>query len=158
MVAVMALMSVCANAQVWVAGGVNLNVTTPKGGDANTTFSFAPEVGYKLNENWDIAIAFDEEYVKDNNRLTIAPYARYTFAKLGALNLFVDGGFGFKTVQNGSNTFNIGVAPGLAYNFNDNWCIVTRLGKIGWQTIENGSSQFNIGVNGACSFGVAYTF
>ena len=100
-----ALVAVCAmtaNAQAWFGGSVGFSMTDGDNyNETQTDFGIKPEIGYTLNENWDVAVGLgfgsitNQGGVKDNNatEFTIAPYARYTFAKSGIASFFVDGGF-----------------------------------------------------------------
>ena len=61
--ALVAVVSVSANAQFWAGGSVGFN-TSKSSIDGNelskaNNFTLAPEVGYKLNDNWDVAVALE---------------------------------------------------------------------------------------------------
>lgn len=56
-----ALVAVCAltaNAQAWFGGSVGFNMYDNDGEnkETETNFEIRPEIGYSLNENWDIAV------------------------------------------------------------------------------------------------------
>ena len=69
--ALVAVASLSANAQVWLGGSLGFNYTKQsiKGGsDASmTTFSIAPEIGYSLNDKWDLALALNESLISALN-------------------------------------------------------------------------------------------
>jgi hypothetical protein len=92
---VVAMMSFVASAQMWMGGAVGFGIEDPDVGDKITTVTIAPEVGYTLNEKWDIAAAFNYSYEKQgdikNTGWAIEPYARYTFAEVGIAKFFIEG-------------------------------------------------------------------
>lgn len=102
---VMTIISLSAMAEdLYVGGSLNFwrNST-----DEHTTITVLPEIGYKLNNKWDLGIQIgyqhDEVGADDNkvigNFFQIAPYARYTYYTVGIVDLFVDGGFGIETAK-----------------------------------------------------------
>lgn len=55
--ALVAVAAISANAQYWIGGNISLNsVKAYKGADAETIFTFDPEVGYKFNDKWSIGV------------------------------------------------------------------------------------------------------
>ena len=97
---IVAACSLAASAQAYVGGQVGLWRNT----DANhTSFNLAPELGYKLSDQWDLglSIGFAHEYYKGVklNGFEVDPYVRYTVAKAGPVSFFIDGGFGFATAK-----------------------------------------------------------
>lgn len=163
--------SLAASAQVWVGGSVGLNFTKPDGGDGITTLVIAPEVGYNLNEKWGIGVALEEAALftkSDNgNAFSLAPFARYSFARVGIANFFVDGGVQFGT-QNfdeayqkmGSvTTFGLGVRPGVKVELNEHLALEAKTGYLGFRHISDTANQFGLGVNNEnLSFGLVYEF
>lgn len=128
--ALVAVASLAANAQVWVGGEVGFSAgKTSIDGDkqgAGAKFNLIPEIGYSINDNFDIAIAIGlshANYNGDNyagtngfdlsadepfglaggdynrNALKINPYVRYKFAKAGDFTFFVDGGFSYTRIH-----------------------------------------------------------
>ena len=131
--ALVAVASLTANAQVWVGGEVGFSAgkTTYDGEKlgAGANFNLIPEIGYTLNDKFDVAIAIGiahknfngepyagtanhdlvvtgivEEFEmgsQNNNRnsLVINPYIRYKFAKTGDFTFFVDGGFSYERIH-----------------------------------------------------------
>ena len=96
---------------------------------------------------------------------TIAPYARYTFSKLGKVNLFVDGGVGFTSASKADWTeLSIGFMPGLAVNLTDNLSFVSHLGFIGYDQYnpdgdDNNISMFGLRLDATdITFGLYYNF
>ncbi len=167
---VLAIATVAASAQVYVGGEVGLW----RNSDANhTNFTLQPEVGYTLSKQWAIGtkIGFQHNYNSGSkvNAINVSPYARYTFAKFGPVNLFADGGFGFYSVKpkNGSSVsaWEVGVKPGLAVNLNKKLSFVAHVGFLGYRDSddaiagklwENGFG-FNLSGN-SLQFGLNYNF
>ena len=168
--AAVAMMSFAASAQVWVGGNVGFAVEEPEGGEKITSYTIAPEVGYTLNEKWDIAAAFNYSHAKqDADKTTswsIEPYARYTFAESGIVKFFVEGGFGYGNVEeesagykaDGSKLY-VGVRPGIKVDVNDNLAVVTKLGFLGYEDVEDQYSAFGFNVGGNdLSLGIVWKF
>lgn len=179
----MAVAALSANAQVWVGGSLGLNFDN-NGNDNTTSFEIAPEVGYNLDEKWDVAIAlgfgttnnalvaldgaaseasiYGAKLPESSNYFKVAPYARYTFYKNGALSFFVDGGIGFKFYNHeGGNSFNVGVRPGLAFAASKKVSLVATTGYLGYQKDSEkrgDGSKFGLGVDNKISFAAYYSF
>ena len=164
--AVIALAAMTANAQVWVGGGLgfthsDFEDTYP---DLDCTeFYIAPEIGYTLNDKWDLAIALGDSYtkVKDGdavNDFFVNPYARYTFYKTGKVGFFVDGGF---EVQAGDSPteFGIGLRPGVKFAASDKVTFVATFGRLGYYNVEDVGNKFGFDFDGrGLFFGCYYTF
>ena len=127
--ALVAVVSLAASAQIWVGGEVGFSAgkTSYDGNKlgAAATFNFIPEIGYSINDKFDVALAiglshanyngktyagtngFDagmtefDPALYDNNRnaFTLNPYVRYKFAKAGDFTFFVDGGFNYTRIH-----------------------------------------------------------
>lgn len=165
-----AVLSLTASAQVYVGGEANLW----RNYDANTTsFAIQPEIGYNLNEKWAIGttVGYVHLYILGMkvNGATIAPYARYNYAKLGPINLFLDGGFGLNTYKikksdTSNNGWQIGIMPGLAVNVSEKLSFIAHIGFLGWRDSDDDISAF--GENGIgfklsgndLRFGLIYNF
>lgn len=172
-VAVLAITSIVANAQVWMGGSLGLNFTTPDYDDAETmtTFTIAPEVGYTLNDKWDIAIAINEQFAsydgESANSISVEPYARYTFAKNGNVSFFVDGGFGVGSTEFDNDGFYdssrtewyIGIRPGIKVALSEKVGLVAKLGFLGYQNVEDAYESFGFSVNNnSLTFGMYWSF
>lgn len=178
-VALVAMMTMTVNAQVYVGGGVGFQ-TTSQDGNSETFFKLVPEIGYNLDENWAVGIAVGygehKTTLKSGNLKTtakvkafeIAPYARYTFAKFDKVNLFVDGAVDYLHTDNAgdkNNTFSIGLKPGVAVNLNDKLSFVAHAGFLGYQNSKDdyegakAANTFGFDLDGSnLSFGVYYNF
>ena len=177
-VALVAMMTMTVNAQVYVGGGVGLQ-TSSYDGNSETYFTIIPEIGYNLNEDWAVGmtIGYGEAKTKMNvagvkvtdkvKTFQIAPYARYTFAKFDKVNLFVDGTVGYSHVNYAgtkTNSFGLGLKPGVAVNLNDKLSFVAHVGFLGYQNDkvkgdDKSTNTFGLNLDGSnLSFGVYYNF
>lgn len=52
----MALVSVCASAQVYIGGTAGISSNTIGDGDSKTAYKLIPEIGYQFNNKWDAGI------------------------------------------------------------------------------------------------------
>jgi hypothetical protein len=147
------LVSVAASAQVYVGGTVGFQTSKPNGDGAKsaTKFQINPEVGYNISDNFAVGInigfssekgvwnepaqgfGYGREGDEASTKFKVAPYARYTYAKLGIVDLFLDGQFSFATVKDSHNELGIHIIPGVAVNASDNIAFVAKLGEgLGW--------------------------
>jgi hypothetical protein len=175
----MTLAAVCfaatMNAQVYVGGSLSINSWNAQknaGDRSETTFKIMPEIGYNINENWAIGTVIGYESNKwtgvqnlSESAFTISPYARYTFAKLGKVNFFVDGGFGYTTAKDADwNEFAVGVKPGLAVALSDKVSFVSHIGFLGYDVFnpdgdDNNISKFGLNLDSSnLSFGLYFNF
>lgn len=173
--AVVAFSSLAASAQIWVGGSLGANFTTPDfdGAETLSEFTISPEVGYTLSDKWDIAVAINTNLASyDGESATsfaIEPYARYTFANMGNVSFFLDGGFSFGTTEKldgetgkateGQDAFTVGIRPGVKFAVNEKLGLVAKLGWIGYENVKDSYSKFGLNVSGAAlSFGAYYCF
>jgi hypothetical protein len=173
--ALVAVASLSANAQVWVGGEVGFSAgKTTYDGDKQGTganFSFLPEIGYTLNDKFDIAVGIGfthfngngDEYLDFNakddyayswvadenkNAFILNPYVRYKFVKSGDFTFFVDGGFAYKYIhvsgiEDNGNAWEIGLKPGIAYGISDKVSLVAHVGKLGYDFGKVGKNKTN---------------
>ena len=160
-----------ANAQFYVGGTVGVNSAKPDGGDAVTTFSIMPEIGYNFSDNFAVGATLGyakaaNDYMNDLCKtFTIAPYARYTFLKTDLLNLFVDGEVSYSNIKEdvdgaeSVSAFGIHVKPGLAVNVSDNISLIAKYGLLGYDKIKDYGSNFGFNINASkIEFGFIYNF
>lgn len=174
---------VSAQAQVFVGGNVGL--WCDNSGEHNrTTWTIAPEIGYKLNKQWAIGaeIGFSgghlEDYKGDNAfAFNFAPYARYGFYSAGMVDFFLDmtlgvahgntSGDGMYTDATGWNNkeaaFYIGFRPGIQVNLNKNWSVISKIGFLGYSANDHhvfGAYRpgFGFSFSNALSLGLYYNF
>lgn len=172
-VAVFAAMSM--NAQVYLGGSVAFEAWSSQklaGDKSETVFKIMPEIGYNINDEWAIGTVIGYMSDKFNgvngvseNAFVFNPYARYTFAKLGKVNFFVDGGVDFTTASKADWTeLAVGLKPGLAVNLTNNVSFVSHIGFIGYDLInpdgdENNTSKFGLNLSGSdVTFGLYFSF
>lgn len=153
-----AVSALVANAQTYVGGEVGLW----RNNNAHSTdFVIQPEVGCQLSDRWSIGmnVGFAHSSKDDNkvNGFIIAPYARYTYLKLGAVSLFLDGGFGFNTYRwkgydESCNAWQVGVTPGISVRIAKNFNFIAHVGFLGYRDsdvlLDNGESLSAFGEDG----------
>lgn len=164
--------SLAASAQVWLGGSLGLGVTHLNDADATiTTLTIAPEVGYNFNEKWALGVALEEAalFTSDYNAnaLYISPFGRYSFARVGIANFFIDGGFqiGYQNFDSNLNktdshtAFGLGVRPGVKIELSKHLAIEAKTGYLGIRAITDVATEFGFGVNNEdLSFGLVYEF
>ena len=172
----MTLAAVCVaatmNAQAYIGGGIGLQ-STSHDGETVTTIKLMPEIGYNINDSWAIGVALGYGEVKvgdaKNKVYAINPYARYTFAKFDKVNLFIDGGIAYghedPAAGHKTNTFAVGIKPGVAVNLNDKLSFVAHAGFLGYVNEKadyDGAKAYNtfgFDLDGSdLSFGFYYNF
>jgi hypothetical protein len=170
--AIVAVCAISADAQTWAGGSVGFNVRDIEGApETQMDLTIAPEIGYSLNEKWDVAAAVkfgtisNRNGIKDNNVTTfeIQPYARYTFAEAGIAKFFVDGYFGFGSYKpkgfDATTTFALGVRPGVKVALADDVCLVSTLGNLGYKNVKDNYSEFGFNVDATTiNFGIYFNF
>lgn len=188
LMAAFAVASMTANAQMWIGGSVGADFDHTNNLQTVSKFTLSPEVGYNLSEKLAIAMAVNYNLRNTNPKVgtatqvhtfSIAPYARYTFAKTGMVGFFVDGGVlcGVNRLAgHGINgdmadatlTIGAGLRPGVAVSLTDKVTFVAKLGYLGYLHEEgdyyfDGSQEarhnkFGFGIdNNSLSFGLYYT-
>lgn len=180
MTMVAAFAAVSMNAQVYVGGSFAFEAWSSQkmaGDKSETVFKLMPEIGYNLTDEWAIGtvigyqsdkfngVKFGNVNVPSESAFSIAPYARYTFSKLGKVNLFVDGGLSFTSASKADWTeLAIGFMPGLAVNLTENLSFVSHVGFIGWDQLnpdgdDNNISKFGLSLDATdITFGLYYNF
>lgn len=161
---------VSANAQevgkLWVGGTAGVGYTKVKNsGDSNKSgfnFQVLPEIGYVLTDKASLGITvgygqtkYDkvEEETVDKKVLKVKPFVRYSFLKFDRVSVFTEGGIGYewgKTVKHGpeTNTFEVGLRPGLALHLSDNIKFITKVGFMGYTYTKKGKEKtHDLGLN-----------
>ena len=151
-----AFCSLAANAQVYVGGEAGLWRNPDNN---NTDFTIRPEIGYELSDKWDIGLSIGYAHNYDGNKkhtkynklnsFDVNPYARWTFAKLGPVNLFLEVGFGVETYkaktgnddievkEDAHTAWNIGVKPGLSIDVAKHLQFITHVGFLGYRDSDD---------------------
>lgn len=177
-IAAMAICSLGASAQVWLGGSLGLNFTQANGDakvsgvndETQTEFTIMPEVGYTLDEKWDVAIGLgfasvsNVGGVKDagnETQFAVNPYARYTFANVEKLGFFVDLGVQFESISpkkgDSTSAFWGGVKPGVKYAATDKITLVAHFGDLGYFTQKDKVNKFGLNLTNGLSFGMYWS-
>lgn len=147
MTLVAAMFAVCASAQIYVGGNVGI-ASVDNGHDDETVYSLLPEVGYKFNDNWAAGVMFgwSKGNLSNNagslstsglqNTFEINPYARYTFFHSDLVNVFCDGGFGYKHYNGAGDKWSVGLKPGVELKLSK-FSLVAHVGFIGYEKNDN---------------------
>lgn len=153
--AFVAVASLTANAQVWVGGelGLGTSKTTVNGNEAakSNYALIVPEVGYKINDNWDVAVKIGYRHTDvkggaSTNSFELAPYARYTFVKSGDFTAFLDGGFSYSNINtkpNKTNDWKIFITPGISYAISEKVGLVAHVGELAYSFTKQGDVKTN---------------
>ncbi len=175
MTLVAALFAVCASAQVYLGGNVGIASVDNGGDDDVTLYSLLPEVGYKFNDNWAAGVLFgwskgslsykNNDLASDGSTthtFEINPYARFTFLHGKLINVFCDGGFGYKHYNGLGDQYSIGLKPGVELKL-DKFSLVAHVGFLGYQKadLDHGGEASIWGMDfdgNNISLGVYYNF
>ena len=187
MTLVAAAMATTMNAQGFIGGKVGYSHFSNDDTHTNT-WTIAPEFGFAISDDWTFGTAIGYETSKKDNvtrsAFSIAPYLRYTIARLDKVNFFTDFGFNYKhgritettttsvpyvgditlDVDQDFNSWGLGVYPGLAVNLNSKLSFVTKIGLVEYFTehqcgYDNTDNYFNLGLDGTdLQFSVYYNF
>ncbi|MBO5611572.1 MAG: outer membrane beta-barrel protein [Prevotella sp.] len=164
--------AVCAQAQVYVGGGIGLGVMNYDYGENDkdvTIYKFMPEIGYTLDKNFAVGAVFGWQGSTEGGQkaVSVNPYLRYTFANFKNVSLFVDGTVGYEHRYGGtehSDVFNAGFKPGVAVALNNKLSFVAHVGFLGYETVKDVDTKakvnyFGLDLDGnALSFGLYYNF
>lgn len=165
--------AVCASAQIYVGGNAGIASVDYGGDDDETVYSLLPEIGYKFNDTWAAGVNFgwskggfkmtNGEFGLSENILThtfeVNPYARFTFLKGKIVNVFCDGGFGYKHYNGHDDVLSVGLKPGVELKL-DKFSLIARVGFIGYEKNDNTDvSVWGMDFDGNnISLGVFYNF
>lgn len=133
----------------YIGGNIGFEHNEKKGEAQTNSFTILPELGYNLNDNWAIGTTIGYTYKHlngqdiNNNLFQFNPYARYTYFRSdnNLVQLFVDGGagigLGWTEYDNDDSstavTWNVGLRPGVAFNFTKNFSVVAHVGFLGYK-------------------------
>ncbi|MBR1514158.1 MAG: hypothetical protein IJ622_07710 [Bacteroidales bacterium] len=139
-----------ANAQLWIGGGLGASVQKN-----HTSFSIAPEVGYAINNKWQIALGasynfnqvkgtdlLGNEITNTTNALALQPYVRYVAGTIGKkFSLFVDlcGDFG---LLDDARDYAVTLQPGIAWQATEKFTAAFRFCKVGYDHNFYGTDGF----------------
>lgn len=168
----MALVSVCASAQVYLGGSVGISSNKVDGNDSKTAYKFIPEIGYQFNDKWAAGIEIgvlkgkvcELSEVGETTTFAVAPYVRYTAVSTKFVDFFLDGTVGYANASNGGgDAYTAGIVPGIAVKLSDHVNFISHIGFLGYKgySPKEGSSSSTFGLNfdaNTISFGAIYKF
>ena len=142
-----------ANAQVWVGGGLGASIQKNE-----MSFAIAPEVGYAINDQWQVALGagygfyqtkldvLGEPITNTTNTLALQPYVRYVAASIEKFSLFFDlcGDFG---LLDDARDYAVTIQPGIAWMATQHWTAAFRFGKVGYDHNFYGTDGFLLGAD-----------
>lgn len=142
--AILAIATLGAWAQsgTWYAGGqLTFGRTTESASNTKSTqVTVLPELGYNMTDNFAVGAVLGVSYRKAGDEektvFKVNPYARYTYAKVEKVDLFIDGGVDFGMGRAHGHTaveYGIGLRPGVALNLNEKLSLVAHVGFLGYQ-------------------------
>lgn len=165
----MALVSVCASAQVYIGGTAGISSNKFEGGDSKTAYTLMPEIGYEFNNKWEAGLEIGIKKgevcklspVGESTTFRVAPYVRYTAVETKLVNLFLEGTIGYS--KGGGDAYEVGIKPGLAVKLSDHVNFITKVGFLGYKGFSpdqgKNSSTFGLNVDASnISFGAIYKF
>ena len=119
-----------ANAQFYAGG--SLGITSSSNANPKSAFEISPEVGYYINEKFDIGLGlgFSKQKTQNDYEYTswsVAPYARYSFYQLKNFEVIGKGSVAFSGTGNSGTTIGVNISPILAYNLTEKIVLFTNL-------------------------------
>ncbi len=167
-IALVAMMTLTANAQVFVGGAIGYaSVKANKDAKSVNTFNFAPEIGYNFNEDWTAGVTLGYQSVSTNDvtstGIGAGIYGRYHYLQTGIAKLFVEACVDFTSYNHeGGSNFGIGLRPGVTVAISDKLSMTASTGVLGYSKDSDkrgGASTFAIGVdNTDLKIGLYYNF
>ncbi len=158
-----------ANAQWYLGGSLGFKSNSEETNtDPKSGFGVVPEIGYYLNDKFDIGLDFGFSSFKNQNdkkgsSWAIAPYARYSFFQVGKFetlakgSVFFGGTDGFMLdntfYDRKFTTFGVEVAPLLTYGLTDKVVLFSQLNflKLNFASITpdggDAGTSFGLGVD-----------
>ncbi len=131
-----------AQAQWFAGGALGYESVSTKNGDAKTddvaNFTIAPEVGYTLNDKWEIGLGVAYFSLKDvtepieEQGWAVAPFAQYYAATLGKFSLSFKGSVFFasaddKLIDETSDSYGVSIVPAINYNLSKTFTLFANL-------------------------------
>ena len=135
------MMATAAHAQFYAGGSLGFS---SNGNSKSSVFSFQPEVGYVINDQFAVGATLELTAFTGGNTIGFAPYARYNFLKIGkdkrrVLHYAVG---------------EIGIYPGLSLPLNEKLSLVAHVGELSY----NSGNVFTLGIDNTISTGLYYNF
>lgn len=151
MTLVAVILAVCANAQVFIGGTAGISSVKSAGEGNETAYKIIPEIGYDIDSDNSIGIAFgfgrgssnigydgfnpataniDQKYA------TINPYFRYKIASIKSISLYSELGFSYTHYNDLGNLITIGIRPVVAFNVSKHVMLVSKIGFLGYKSFS----------------------
>ena len=140
-----------------VSGNSSFQVlsSTPEGGDASTTVTLSPSIGYFVANNLAIGASVSLQSTEGTTIYSILPTASYYFETQSQIRPFVELGIGYASISADDENFGglaVGAGAGIMYLFNQNVGL-----NVGLQYLRN---DFDLGVintfGGAMGFSIFF--
>ena len=150
----------------WIEGAFSYSSTTNDNASLKNSFSFTPQMGYMLDDQWGVGGYLNLAGGENNNddkfgSWGIGAFARYYFLSLGkhkSFQAFGEAGLGYSALTNNprvgdsstDNAFNARLNIGLNYFFTSNWAATFTLANIvsyNNASPENGDNTNSLNVN-----------
>ena len=126
--------SITATNGFYVGGGVTFESTSDE-----TAIAIVPEIGYKMSNKASLGarVGFGSQGSGDSKYtiFSIKPYVRQNLMALGQIKFILDYQLLYQSdglKDNKTNTFGLGIAPGLFYQLNNRLSVATHLGFVGY--------------------------
>lgn len=133
--------------------------------DKSTDYVVRPEIGYKINNLWEVGTTIGFAGNSDESGLSfnMAPFARYTFIRAGIFSMFGEATVGVATRKHCDTAFHIGLRPGVDLELSRHWSLEAHLGFLGYSANNDHiAGAYNPGVGfdfgSATSFALIYQF
>lgn len=169
-----------AKGDVFISGGFGFS-SDKTGDEQNSSFTFAPAVGFFVTENIAIGARLgfttetEENPPLDEAKTTIFNadvFGRYYFTPSSKFSVFGELAVGIGTrkfeqglIDGDSQTVGANLGAGINYFLSDHWSIEAGWAGLGFQTDDNGgngaekTTSFGLGVDlSSISFGLNYKF
>lgn len=151
-----------ASAQMFIGGAVGVETGTLKADGTKladyTEYVIAPELGYSLNNNWDLGLGLmfgqtepkynDASILVKSTGWEVAPFARYTFLQFGDVKFMLRGtvGIGGSKVDGSKATnFGINIMPEVGWNFSEHFMLLAKLNclNVGYNYMKEKDSKLS---------------
>jgi hypothetical protein len=145
-------------------------------GEKTNNFTFSPSVGYFATEKIAIGVGLNigtstsevSSVSTKTNNFGINAFGRYYFTPASKFSLFGHASVGFGSAKVDSfktNSFNLGIAPGINYFLSENFALETTWGVLSYNSEKadvdgaKAANNFNLGVNlSDIKLGLVYKF
>ena len=151
---------------MWAEGAFSYSSTSNENASLKSSFSFTPQIGYMLTDEWGVGGYLSLAGGENNNddkfgSWGIGAFARYYFLSLGKnenFQAYAEAGLGYSALTDNpnigdsttDNAFNAKLNVGLNYFFTSNWAATFTLANIvsyNNASPENGDNTNSLNVN-----------